>query len=501
MKRLIGSLVLVASATLTVNPVPAAAGAAGPIRLRVMSFNIQYGAKLSPTGLHAVVDAIRAADADVVGLQEPFGNTRRIAHMLGWHAAPRLHLVSRYPIVFPVGSRSPGNAGGHIPEGLWGYLLLGGGSVAAVANTHTPSSPDGVKLMMQGADRSQVLAVERRVRVSWVQPHLDATSGPIADGIPTFFTGDFNSPSHLDWTPAAVGALGWQPSTIDPPGRRYAVRWPVTVAMEQAGYRDSFREAHPDPIATPAFTYCVTRYPACAKWDSWDRIDYVFAAGPSTTVHSRIVGEGGPYTDIVSRPWPTDHRSVVSVFDVQRVTPPDFAAPTVERVFVGRTVHVAFHAAAAPDRSIGLWARGDDPSAGPAAALAAVGDSEADGSVSVDTAGLTSGSVHRRHAGRRRERAGAFEARRRRSRCPTHRDDLGRQVCPGRPDPRELDGRNREPLRLAGAQPRLLRSHGLPAPAMALHRRTRVRVRELHAGIDRGLAAAPGSLRGLAVHR
>lgn len=31
-------------------------------------------------------------------------------------------------------------------------------------------------------------------------------------------------------------------------------------------------------------------------------------AGPSTTLRSQVVGGGGPYTDIVSRPWPTEHR-------------------------------------------------------------------------------------------------------------------------------------------------------------------------------------------------
>ena len=46
---------------------PAAAGPA-PIRLKVMTFNIQYGASLST--LDAVIKAIRRADADVVGVDD-----------------------------------------------------------------------------------------------------------------------------------------------------------------------------------------------------------------------------------------------------------------------------------------------------------------------------------------------------------------------------------------------------------------------------------------------
>jgi len=392
MKRgVAGALALVALLFASALPAGVATAASSPIRLRVMSFNIQYGASLSPHGVRDVVRAIRAADADVVGLQEPFGKTRRIARLLGWHAAPRLHMVSRFPFVFPDGSSVAGNPGGHIPQGVWGYLLLGDGNVAAVANTHTPSYPDGVKMMMQGAARSDVLAVERRARVSWVQPHLDATATPIAGGIPTFFTGDFNSPSHLDWTPAAVKALGWQPPWIDPPGRRVPLRWPVTVAMANAGYRDSYREIHPDPVADPAFTWCVVTFPVCGKWRAWDRIDYVFDAGPVAAVRSQVVGEGGPYTDVASRPWPTDHRAVVSTFDVTPVTPPAFAAPMDERVSLGRSARIAFHDAAAPGRTIGLWRSSADPELDPPAVAGPVPAAAGDGTVGLDTSGLRQG--------------------------------------------------------------------------------------------------------------
>lgn len=390
MKRraLAAIIVLIAFAA----PVPGhAADSPTPMRLKVMTFNIQYGAKLSPNGLRGVVSAIRTAGADVVGLQEPFGNTRTLARMLGWYPAPRLHAISRFPIVFPGGSSVPGNPGGHIPQGVYGYLLLGHGDVAALANTHTPSSPDGVKMVMQGAPRADVLAVENRVRVSWVQPHLDAEAIPISEGIPTFFTGDFNSPSHLDWTPRAVAALGWQPSSIDPPGRRYAVRWPVTVALAKAGFTDSYRAIHPDPVTDPGITYCDTDYPACARWDEWDRIDQVYAAGPVTPVASEVVGEGGPYSDIVSTPWPSDHRAVVSTFDVDRVSAPSFAAPLDERVYHGRHVRVAIHDPAAPGRTVGLWPAGEDPATDPPAVSLPVADLQHDVTVALDTTGLPPG--------------------------------------------------------------------------------------------------------------
>ncbi|HEY7762866.1 MAG TPA: endonuclease/exonuclease/phosphatase family protein, partial [Actinomycetota bacterium] len=391
MKRiaLLSSLVVSLAALSPVSSLtPAAAGVTTPIRVKVMSFNIQYGASFST--IDAVVKAIRRADADVVGLQEPFGKTRKIARKLGWFASPRLHVLSRFPIVHPAGSRVDGNPGGRIPEGAWGYLLLGDGAVAAIGQTHTPWWPNGLAAMRQGEDEAEVLAREQH-KVAWLRPHLDAVAGPVEAGLPTFFLGDLNSPSHLDWTQEAVDALGWQPPTLDPPGERFVVRWPVTGAMEAAGFRDTYREANPDPIADPGYTYCVRFYPACGRWNTWDRIDYVYAVGPIDVMRSEVVGEGGRFTNIRSRPWPTDHRAVVSTVDVTPVQPDPFAAPIAERVFTGRRARVAFHHAAAPGRIVGLWPRGADPTTDPAAASADVEDGADDGIVGLETDGLDPG--------------------------------------------------------------------------------------------------------------
>ena len=389
-RTLVGSpLALLLTASLLVPATGSAiAGAPSAFRIKVMSFNIQYGASYST--IRAVVKAIRAADADVVGLQEAFGKTRKVARLLGWYASPRMHLVSRFPIVHPNGSRVPGTPGGRIPEGAWAYVVLADGAVAAIAQTHTPWWPSGMYAMLQGGSEAEVFADERG-KLAWLQPHLDAVAGPIAGGLPTIFVGDLNTPSFLDWTPEAVDALGWQPPSLDPPGERFPVAWPVTVAMEDAGFSDTYRTIHPDPVADPGFTYCADLYPACGRWDTWDRIDYVYTAGPIVPVHSRVVGEGGPYTDIVSLPWPTDHRAVVSTVDVTPVEPPSFAAPTDERVAAGRAVDVVFHDPASGGRTIGIWAPGDDPASDPAAVSAALDAGVNDGTVRIDTDGLAPG--------------------------------------------------------------------------------------------------------------
>lgn len=79
----------------------AAAAGSPPLTVRVMSFNIEWG------GAHvrfaSVSEAIRAAGADIVGIQEPEGNLERLARDLGWYFNRRNHVVSKYPLVDPPG--------------------------------------------------------------------------------------------------------------------------------------------------------------------------------------------------------------------------------------------------------------------------------------------------------------------------------------------------------------------------------------------------------------
>ena len=56
---------------------PATAHAQGPVRLNVLTFNIWYGG--DQVRFASVIAAIKLADADIVGRQEPDGKTLEIA--------------------------------------------------------------------------------------------------------------------------------------------------------------------------------------------------------------------------------------------------------------------------------------------------------------------------------------------------------------------------------------------------------------------------------------
>ena len=68
----------------------------------------------------------------------------------------------------------------------------------------------------------------------------------IAQGYPVFFTGDHNEPSHLDYGTETVGTR----EGIDEP-----VPWPVSIAITDLGFRDTYREIHPDPAEDAAISH------------------------------------------------------------------------------------------------------------------------------------------------------------------------------------------------------------------------------------------------------
>jgi endonuclease/exonuclease/phosphatase family metal-dependent hydrolase len=173
-----------------------------------------------------VVEAVRAADPDVVGLEEAETNTGRLARGLGWkYYSNGMQLLSKYPILEPSGS-----------DGLYVLIHVQPGACVAVSNVHLPSEKYGPHLIRVGKSAEEVVANEGKVRLPSIQRQLEVLP-PLADkGIPVFMMGDFNAPSHLDYTAAVVGTRDYV---------KYVVEWPVSKAVEAGGFRDSWREVYP----------------------------------------------------------------------------------------------------------------------------------------------------------------------------------------------------------------------------------------------------------------
>ena len=333
----------------TISPAPAQtqlAGAGVPSTISIMTFNIEYGGTV--VDLEKILTAVRRADADVVAFNEVYGKVARLGRLTGYdHVSRRLDIVSRYPIV-----DAPGSGGRFV------FVQLAPGNVVALTNVHLASSDYGPRRLLDGWSRKKVMRTERAVRVPDLRPFLRATAGLAVAGIPTFVVGDFNSPSHEDWTEATVGLR---------PQVRFPVAWPVSKLMSSKGFTDSWRAVHNDPVADEGLTWPAARPPSATSWNPrrdapQDRIDQIWSAGVATATSSELVGErGGPEVGIWVSPWGSDHRAVVSTFDVTPGTPPVMVSPAPLLVEIGRDLDVTYHAPGGAGERVRIVPSGGDP--------------------------------------------------------------------------------------------------------------------------------------------
>ena len=295
---------------------------ASPMTLKVMEFNVEYGG--TQVSFAKVVEAVKQAQPDVIGLEEAETNTARLAEAAGYpYWSNATQVVSRYPLLEPPGAK-----------GAYLYVQVQPGRGVALANVYLPSDDPGPQAIRRGAPVEKVQAAEEKARLPYIQTVLEVLP-PLADrGIPTFLVGDFNAPSWRDYTQAVVGTRDYV---------KYVVEWPVSKAVEAAGFTDSWRVVYPDPLKSLGLTWWAAR-PKVAGWNPGrnapqDRIDFIYSAGPATATAAQLAGElGGPEVTFAVDPWPSDHRAVLSTFAVTPGPLPVMVAVSPQVATVGQTV-------------------------------------------------------------------------------------------------------------------------------------------------------------------
>lgn len=286
--------------------------------LTVMTFNIWGGGANEQKPIDETVAVIKAVNADIIGVQEtrlesdpctaeacPAAGesvAKKLADALGYFAYDQTAgndalwanaILSRYPI----GQATPNDLGVTVDVA---------GRKVQVFNIHLDDAPYqpyqllGIEYgpfpYLKTADEAIKAATETRGSALKLLFDDMASAGE-ADA--TFVFGDFNEPSHRDWTEAAV-KTGRQPMVV---------AYPTVKAIEDKGFVDTLRAVFPDPAAKPAFTWTPTSDPAATD-DHHDRIDFALARAKALeVVAAGIVGEKASEADIVVTPWPSDHRA------------------------------------------------------------------------------------------------------------------------------------------------------------------------------------------------
>ncbi|MGL6211319.1 MAG: endonuclease/exonuclease/phosphatase family protein, partial [Paracoccaceae bacterium] len=313
--------------------VPGMAMADEAVSIKVLSFNIWYGG--DQVSFDKVIEAIRLADADIVGLQEPDGRTLDIAAAAGYpYADTRRHIISRFPLFdsglgVTLGSAAPPySIAGLDGDAVHAWAMVAPGFVVAVANTHLPSDPYGPEMVRDGASLEEVLANEAEVRMPEAQALVDGLGPVAASGVPVLLTGDFNAASHLDWAAAVP----------------YPVEWPVSKLIEGAGFVDTFRAVHPDPVAVPGLTWTPGRpWPVMPEGETVDRIDFVWAAN-AVVKEAVLLGEvGNPAVALAVTPFPSDHRGVLTTVEVMPVAAPALVTVEPRPVVAGGSYLIRAH--------------------------------------------------------------------------------------------------------------------------------------------------------------
>lgn len=314
----------------------------GDTQIKVMTFNIWIGGSVVDFG--KVVEAIESSGADVVGLQESDGNALRVANLLGWpFVNESLQIISKYPLI------QPGDS-----DGLYTYVQLAPGQVFAMSNIHLPSDPYGPYQIVEGMSKADVLKSEEATRMPTLNQFLPTWKKLLAQRMPLVITGDFNSPSHLDWIEKTVNQRK---------AMKYPVVWPESKAVADLGMIDTYRVIYPDPKKKPGVTWTLGYpYPRIAKDETVDRIDFVWVPIGTKVISSDIVGpNGGPDVTIGLTPYPSDHLALVSAFKIKPVEPPAYIATNKLRYEQGDSLQIAYHAPLGDEDLIALVTAGADP--------------------------------------------------------------------------------------------------------------------------------------------
>ena len=290
-------------------------GQAAEFTLKVMSYNIHRGGVvLLKQPLSQTAKAIQLAKADIVGIQEtrsPKGDKLEdLAKLLGWNhdKGKGSNILTRYEIV----------------ESLYSgvKVKLDSGRLAYVFNVHLSSHPYQPYQLLEIRPRwhkhtnditfikTEAEAIEwaKKARGAEISKVLRQVKSIPEKEAPVFVVGDFNEPSHLDWTEAAAKA-GRHP---------IKVAYPTSTEMAKAGFSDSYRKFYPDEMKNPGLTWS-PKYKIDDPTTHPDRIDFVYFKGNGLKVTDvKIVGENEENADMVVTPYPSDHRAVVADFELTK---------------------------------------------------------------------------------------------------------------------------------------------------------------------------------------
>lgn len=324
----------------------------GNEELRVLQFNIWQEGTQVEDGYNAIINEIIRTEADLIALSEVrnYNETNLATRLVNtlkdkgftYYSlkSQDTGILSRYPITKQEAIYPVKNDQGSITKAL----IDKNGTMIAFYSAHLdyrncalylPRAYDGTTWKKLEAPVTDLNAIRENnlasKRDDAIRVFIADAAKEIEIGRLVFLGGDFNEPSHRDW--------------VEENKNRYdhngvVMNWHNTVALEKAGYLDTYREIYPNPISHPGFTYPADNPLVDIKKLAWspeaddrDRIDFIFYQ-PDVKLKLKKVAILGPNGSIARNKripellqdpfikplgvWPTDHKAVLAIFNLKR---------------------------------------------------------------------------------------------------------------------------------------------------------------------------------------
>lgn len=304
--------------------------------LRVLSFNIlQGGGNAANVGfpdrdfggsrIDEIADVILMSRAQIVGIQEDDRSSKLLEALgQGWHRAGSVY--ARYPLeliqksywmtVAKVNISSERSL--YVVNCHWRPSNYGPGQARdLLAEKGPPDDPSQfAEKILRSSDKSKgSRSHDETLQV--LKPLLEKSNTIIV-------TGDFNEPSHLDWTAryAKLGADRWVKNKTETP-LRFEIAWKGSQTLANAGLIDAYRNFFKDEVRNPGNTW-TPKYPKDTPGrvpysdQVNDRIDMIYFNGlPLKIKEAAVIGESENTANIVyGGRWPSDHRAVLATFSI-----------------------------------------------------------------------------------------------------------------------------------------------------------------------------------------
>lgn len=324
------------------------------VDLSLMTFNIWNEGLTVSNPANKIRDVILEADPDIVGFEEVRNTggswTERITGLLsaqgknyyGSFAGGDISLISKYPIIESTLINNEANS-------LAAFkIFMHGKSVIVVVGhlnymyyaCYLPRGynggypnwnmiDDGTGHPAPVTDIPQILNYnllsKRDEQIAAFLNYIQFKTEPI------IFLGDFNEPSHQDWTINTINMFDHHGVVIP---------WQCSTTLTNNGFVDAYRNYFPDEVNNPGISWpSYAHGEGSTSWtplaDERDRIDFIFYKGDSIqTTYAALVGPRESYDHNVltttytenenfiadSLQWPSDHKAVLVKLRFQNIT-------------------------------------------------------------------------------------------------------------------------------------------------------------------------------------